>query len=101
MLVGRRCGYVSFSQTVNVAAIEYGYRPPKDKVYCSLNIAILIILPAAFPVGIKCVLEAQETAFLEIYPIGTYKAGHGLPYGPGGILKRDIFGVKVGTINVT
>ena len=66
---------------MNVAAIENSGRLSENKIDCSFNVTIFVILAALLPVCIESILEAEETAVLKKGTVGRYKAGNCLSYG--------------------
>ena len=85
---------------MNVTTIEYSRRPAKDKIDRTFYIAIFIVLATTFSIGIERILETKETTVFEKNTISTYKTGYSLSYRPRGILKRNILGIKVRSINI-
>ena len=85
---------------MDMATVEDSRRPAEYEVDRTFYVAIFIVLTAIFPIRIKRILRAKETAILEISTIGTYEAGYRLSYRTGRVLKRDILSIKIRSINI-
>ena len=79
--IGRRSSDIAIAFAMNVTAIKNSGRPAENKIDCSFNIAIFVILTALLPICVESILEAEETAVLKIDTVGRYKAGNCLSYG--------------------
>src|SRR5690606_6656589 len=84
---------------INLTVFEYRSGPSKYKIGRSFYVAVLVILPAIFPMWIKRILKSQKTAIFEHHLITIYPNCHCLPHRTGGILESDVLGGKAIAIN--
>ena len=85
---------------MDMATIEYGYRPSEDKVNRSFDIAILVILTAVLAIRIKGILITEKTTVLKERTVGRYKTGYCLSYRSCRVFKSDVLRIEIGSINV-
>ncbi len=69
----------------------------KNKIHCSGDITILVIMPS--PVAENGVLPSEEPAVTENKTVTIQPHGQRLALGTGGILKRKVLGHKIVRIN--
>lgn len=67
---------------MNVAAIENSGRPSENKIDCSFDVTIFVILAALLPVCIESILKAEETAVLKKARSADTKQATACPTGP-------------------
>src|SRR5262249_62241895 len=85
---GRRSGgYVTVTQTVNVAALEESRRRAENEIHVARDVAVFKILAAA--IDQDRVLPAQKAAILETHAVAVHAQSQRLPAGPGGGFGRD------------
>lgn len=80
--IGRRSSDIAIAFAMNVTAIKNSDRPAENKIDCSFNIAIFVILTALLPICVESILEAEETAVLKIDTVGDTKQATACPTGP-------------------
>src|SRR5262249_61160906 len=86
---GRRSGgYVTVTQTMNVAALEESRRRAEDEIHVARDVAVFKILAAA--IEQDRVLPAQKKAFAERDGVDVHSESRGVPDGPGGAFKRRV-----------
>src|SRR5690606_15584348 len=82
---------VAFSLAVDSAVLKNGNGRTENKIHCTFNITVFVVLAAVDPERVQGILEAEKPAIFKNGFIAFDPERHGLAYRTGRILERDVF----------